>query len=172
MTGSLNHSTSADHELLVAYLDGELSPEEAQRVERRLGHDESFRRLLRSLQEAWDLLDELPQPTLDDAFTRTTVEMVAVRTSQEIQKQEARWHRRRWIQRGLQCATIGLSLLLGYWGLRHIQSRDDRELLEDLPVIQNVDLYRDIDNLEFLERLAAEGLFTGSLDEESDREDG
>jgi anti-sigma factor RsiW len=172
MTGSINHSTSADHEQLVAYLDGELSPEEAQKVERRLSQDESFRQLLRGLQEAWDMLDELPQPTLDDAFTRTTVEMVAVRVSEDVKKEQARWQRWRHVRRIAQLATISLSLLAAFWGLRYLQSRPDRELLEDLSVIQNVDFYKDVDNLEFLERLAAEGTFTGSLDEEANREDG
>ena len=114
MTGSLDHSTSSDHEQLVAYLDGELSPEEAQQVERRLSQDEAFRQLLRSLQEAWDLLDELPQPTLDEGFTQTTVEMVAVRMSEDVKAEQHQWRRRLGIRLAAQAAAVASSLLLGF----------------------------------------------------------
>jgi anti-sigma factor RsiW len=166
MTGSLNHSTSTDHEQLVAYLDGELTPHEAQQVERRLSQDDAFRQLLRGLQEAWDLLDELPQPTLDDGFTQTTVEMVAVRMFEDVEDEQSRWWRRRRIGRLVRAGTVALSLMLGFWGVRYLQHEPDRQLLQDLSVIQYVDLYAEVDNLDFLERLAAEGLFTGALDEE------
>jgi anti-sigma factor RsiW len=165
MTGSLNHSTSSDHEQLVAYLDGELTPEESQQVERRLSQDEAFRQLLRGLQEAWDLLDELPQPTLGDAFTRTTVEMVAVRMSEDVVAEQNRWRRRRWVGHGARVAAVAMSLLVGFWGLRYLQTSEDRELLRDLSVIQNVYLYEDIEDVEFLESLAAADVFPPAPEE-------
>ena len=47
------------NEELVAYLDGELSPEAVQRVEHRLASDPEFRERLNSLQRAWSMLDIL-----------------------------------------------------------------------------------------------------------------
>ena len=170
MTGSLDHSTSSDHEQLVAYLDGELTPEEAQQVERRLSQDESFRQLLRSLQEAWDLLDELPQPTLDDGFTQTTVEMVAVRMSEDVKAEQSLSRRRQGIRRVAQAAVVAASLAGGFWGVRSLQDKADRALLRDLSVIQHVDLYTEVDDLAFLESLASEGLFTETLNEETPSE--
>jgi anti-sigma factor RsiW len=166
MTGSIDHSTSPDHEQLVAYLDGELTPDEAQHVERRLGQDESFRQLLRSLQEAWDLLDELPQPTLDDSFTQTTVEMVAVRMAEDVRTEQHHWQRRRWTRRGLQVAGVALSLVLGFSAMRYVQNRSNRELLQDLPVIEHVDLYAEVDDLAFLETLVDAEVFTEIAEEE------
>ena len=49
------------YEQLVAYLDGELDAESSLQVERRLAEDAEFRRELRQLQRAWDMLDELPK---------------------------------------------------------------------------------------------------------------
>ncbi len=170
MSGSLDHSVTSDHEQLVAYLDGELPPEEAQQVERRLSQDEAFRRLLRSLQEAWDILDELPQPTLDDGFTQTTVEMVAVRMSADVQAEQQQWLRRRGIRRGLQVAGVAASLLLGFWGVRYLQNASNRELLRDLPVIERVDQYSEVDNLAFLESLMEDGIFTDPTNEDQPSE--
>jgi anti-sigma factor RsiW len=167
MTGSTEPSTTTDQEQLVAYLDGELSHEEAQQVERRLSQDEGFRQLLRSLQQTWDLLDELPQPTLDDGFTQTTVEMVAVRMNEDVAADERRQQRWRRYRRVAQLAAVAAGLLLGFWGVRYLLGRADRELLSDLPVIERVDLYDKIDDLAFLESLSKAGMFTETDNEES-----
>ena len=55
---ALAETTSLDEEL-VSYLDGELSPDAAKQVERRLAEDPSYRARLTQLQRAWDLLDSL-----------------------------------------------------------------------------------------------------------------
>ncbi len=46
---------------LVAYLDGELAPEECRRVEDRLAADDDYRQQLRELDQAWEALNVLPQ---------------------------------------------------------------------------------------------------------------
>jgi anti-sigma factor RsiW len=163
MTGPTDRSITPDHELLVAYLDGELDSDQAQQVERRLSQDEDFRQLLRGLQETWDLLDELPQPTLDEGFTRTTVEMVAVRLSDEIEQQATVHQRRRWLRSALLAAATVAGLAAGFATVRRVQERDDRELLTNLPLIERVDMYSQVDDLEFLQALASTGLFDEDL---------
>ena len=74
-------------EELVAYLDGELDGEAAHRMEHRLASEEAVRRRLQQLAQSWDLLDQLPRTTVDDAFTRSTVEMVALAAEEEIGEQ-------------------------------------------------------------------------------------
>jgi negative regulator of sigma E activity len=170
MSGSLDHSTSADHEQLVAYLDGELTPAEAQQVERRLSRDEGFRQLLKGLQEAWDMLDELPQPTVDDSFTQTTVEMVAVRMSDEVGRDQQRMRHRKWLGYAMQGTLVAASLVLGFWGVRHWQKQSDLELLRDLSVIEHVDLYNQLVDLAFLENLAATDVFPEPVNEDQPSE--
>jgi anti-sigma factor RsiW len=165
MNGSLD-STSSDQEQLVAYLDGELAPDEALQVERRLSRDETFRQLLRGLQEAWDLLDELPQPTIDEDFTQTTVEMVAVTMAEEVHRQQDRWRERKTIKRVAQAAVVAASVGLGFWCVRYLQEQSDREILRDLPVIEHVNQYAEVDDLSFLEKMLDEGIFAESVDED------
>jgi hypothetical protein len=63
-------------EQLTAYLDGELSAEEASGIENRLVDDEGLRVRLAELREAYDLLDELPETPHNQRFTRSTLEIV------------------------------------------------------------------------------------------------
>ena len=47
--------------------------------------------------------------------------------------------------------------------MRYLQNGADRELVRDLPVIERVDLYSEIDDLAFLESLMAEGILHAKL---------
>ena len=44
---------------------------------------------------------------------------------------------------------------------------DSQPLLDDLPVIQNLDAYTDIDSIEFLEELRSSGLLEEETDDDS-----
>jgi anti-sigma factor RsiW len=166
MTGRNDHSAdlSTDQDALVAYLDGELDSAGVQQVEERLARDDTYRQMLQELQRSWDLLDDLPQQAADEALTRTTVEMVALQTVDDMAQAQPRLQRRRRWQRVLVVA-IGLSgLFCSYWLVRSWLDRPNRQFLEDLPVIERVDLYQYVDNLAFLEALAEEGLFDEDVD--------
>src|SRR5215470_17672255 len=73
-------------EQLVSYLDGELPPNEARQIEDLLSRDGTARSRLNELASSWDMLDQLPRATVDELFTRTTVEMVALDAEGEIAK--------------------------------------------------------------------------------------
>lgn len=141
-------------EELVAYLDGELPPDECRRVEQRLAQDAHYRQQLRELDQAWEALNALPATQADDDFARTTIELVTVAAEGELAQHAARAAavaRRRawqWAAIGLAAATIGF---LVAWLL---VTRRDRELLADLPVIRQVDALSHIEDLEFLRRLS------------------
>jgi anti-sigma factor RsiW len=153
-----------DQQSLVAYLDGELDADNTRRVEARLAEDNDYRQLLQQLQRSWDLLDDLPQQGADEVLTRTTVEMVALKTANEVQQQQPQLTRRR-RTRQILMAGVGLTgLLLGYFGIQSWLDRPNRKFLEDLPVIERVDLYEYVDELAFLEALAEEGLFDEDVD--------
>lgn len=161
-------ATTEMDELLAAYLDNELSDSERAMVETRLAEDEAFRSRLDELDRAWDMLDSLPKADLDDEkFVRTTVEMITVAASQEIQQFEQQKKRTATIRQiGIALgivALVGMGYTLTQWRL----TRPDRVLVENLPVIENVDEFERIDNIEFLESLRKEGLFTGETSDES-----
>lgn len=151
-------------EQLVAYLDGELDANNRSRVEQRLAADAAFRTRLRMLQRTWDALDVLGRADASEAFTRTTVEFVAVKAAQDVQHEKQRQVRERlwawvaWTACGLASAAAGFVVLT------QILSRPDRQLVRDLPVIERVDEYRNADSLEFLKALDENGLFAAELE--------
>jgi len=161
---SLAETTSIDEEI-VAYLDGELDSESEARVARRLSDDPAYRLRLNQLQQAWDLLDNLRGTEADDEFTASTVAMVAVQAEQEAKSQQMRVVRQRslaWLTLG---AVVLLSMASGYVVLHRRLTRADRNLVRDLPVIEHVDEYSNIDNVSFLKALERENLFPSEVDD-------
>jgi hypothetical protein len=138
---------------LVAYLDGELPPEESRRVEDRLASDADYRRQLHELDQAWESLDALPKPAVDDNFARTTIEMVSVAAQRDVLEQSANAtssrRRRRW---GWVAAAV-VAAVAGFAAARSLLPDSNAELLADLPVIQQFDVLTEIEDVEFLRRL-------------------
>lgn len=144
---------------LVAYLDGELDVDQTRAVEDRLSSDAEYRRHLREMQQAWDLLDRLPRADVDETFAQTTLAMVAVSASGDVEQariRHVRSRRRRWWA-GSVAAIVAFTA--GYVAVSIVVSRENRQLLEDLPVIQRLDEYRYADSVEFLRLLEREGIF-------------
>jgi anti-sigma factor RsiW len=151
---------------LVAYLDGELDRDANRDVERRLSQDAAYRDRLRRLQQTWDLLDHLPQADVDESFTQSTIAMVAVRAATEHRDVASRGRRQRhlWFA-GIALGTA-LTFAFGFAATRWVAGSADRQLVRDLPVIENVDLYRYAESIEFLRMLEREGLFADGEDDD------
>jgi hypothetical protein len=152
--------TSLD-EQLVAYLDGELDPESARRIEALLASDPEVRRHLQSLERTWELLDELDAAPVGEPFTQTTLEMVAVAAHDDLDRSraEAPRRRRRWlliVLGGLLAAAAA-----GFCAVALVAPDPNRQLLQDLPVLENFDEYRQVESIEFLRKLRDEKLFVG-----------
>jgi anti-sigma factor RsiW len=146
-------------EELVAYLDGELDSEESLRVERRLADDPSYRLALQELEKAWDLLDALPRSHPGEDFTRTTVEMVVLSARQDVEEIKVKGQRRRWTALLTVALLVVAAALAGFGGVYWTAAMPNRQLVRDLPVIENMEYYRHADSLEFLRRLESESLF-------------
>src|SRR5688572_6526605 len=157
--------TSPIDEEIVAYLDGELDSEAEARVVRRLAEDATYRSRLGQLQQAWDLLDNLRGTEADDEFTASTVAMVAVQAEQESKSQQVRIVRQRSLAWLALVAVVLLSVASGYAVLYRRLTRDDRNLVRDLDVIERVDEYRSIDDVGFLKSLASDNLFAAEVDD-------
>jgi len=148
-------------EQLVAYLDGELDEAEARRVEQLLATDPTARRTLHQLERAWQLLDELDSSQTPPEFTRSTLQMVTVEA-------ERQWERGRW-WRVLRVwgVRLGFGVVLlaaaaaGFVCVALFAEDENRQLLEDLPLLENLPEYRQIDSLQLLRRLHGEGVFAG-----------
>jgi anti-sigma factor RsiW len=161
---SLAEPNSIDEEI-VAYLDGELDTEAIARVERRLAEDSAYRSRLSQLQHAWDLLDNLRRTEADDDFVNSTVAMVAVQAEQDAKTQKLRTVRRQSFAWLALVAAVLFSMASGYVVLHRRMTRGDRSLVRDLPVIEHVDEYLNIDDLDFLKQLERDNLFAAEVDD-------
>jgi hypothetical protein len=141
---------------LVAYLDGELPPDDCRRVEERLAADADYRQQLRDFDQAWEALDALPTRKTDDDFARTTMELVAVAAQADasvVTASAAKARRRRMVWFAM-AALAGV--LLGFVAAWLLLPNRNQALLRDLPVIRQVDVLRQVESVDFLRRLATE----------------
>lgn len=154
-------------EELVAYLDGEMPPDGCRRVEQRLSTDAACRRELAELDQAWSALDELPRAVVTEDFARTTIEMVAVAAEHELAERSAaesiRWRHRL----PLVAALCGIFAVGGYAAVRALLPNANAVLIEDLPVIAELDVLADIGDVEFLRGLSTIGVERFVLDEQA-----
>jgi hypothetical protein len=148
------HPEQPAAEELVAYLDGELPPDDCRRVEARLAADADYRQQLRDLDQAWEALDALPTRKANDDFARTTMELVTVAaradaTAVTATATGAKRRRMAWFTAaGIAGALLGFVLA---WLLL---PSENRALLQDLPVIRRAETLQQIDDVNFLRRLA------------------
>jgi anti-sigma factor RsiW len=153
---------------LVAFIDRELPPEEAGVIEAVLKRSPTVQYDVEMLSRTWDLLDELPRVNLTQEFT--------VRTLAAIKADEAprrllpeNWSSRlpwRALRRGAVVLAwaggLALSAVAGFAIANRVGPDTSQELLENLPVIEKLDLYSNVESIEFLRQLDKR---IGSFDE-------
>ncbi len=146
-------------EELTAYLDGELDAVSTQRVEQRLSTDAEYRAEMQALQKTWELFDELPVGEANASFTQTTMKMVVDEAVKNVHRKKRKWWI--WPARAILVLAIPLVLAgLSYSLVRQIQSQPNRQLVNNLLLIENFDRYLKVDrNLEFLVQLEQQGIF-------------
>src|SRR5690606_2215355 len=85
LAGNLSDDSPVDEldERLVAYLDGELEPEDRKALEVQLGRDADLRARLRTLQDGWELLDALPLATPSPVLLESTLRMAAIEATDQ-----------------------------------------------------------------------------------------
>jgi anti-sigma factor RsiW len=153
-----SHDTAESE--LVAYLDGELTDAQTEAVERRLSSDAEFRQRLHQLQRAWDLLDSLPRVEATEAFTQSTLEMVAVRAEADAAEGSRLTRAKRWLAISASGLGATAAVMAGFVFGRSLWPSPDEPLVRDMPVVERVDEYLLAENVEFLRMLQREGVFT------------
>lgn len=161
MTGDMDMNPAVGLNELIAYLDGEVDATTRQKIERCLAQDPQLVKRMREHQQAWDLLDELPREEDCAEFAQTTLEMVAIAAASDVEVAAVESKKRRTWLRGLGAATLIATSLAGFWMTTSMLVRPNQQLLEDLPVIEDLKAFQHADNIEFLLALENEGLFVG-----------
>ncbi len=141
-------------ERLVAYLDGELAGDERATLEQRLVDEAGLRRRLQELQGGWEMLDELPQVSLQENFTQTTLEMVASRTLEELERRSAKDRLRSLIRPLLILLVTLASMGIGALFVRVSRRAELQRQLNELPIVEHLDGYLLVDDLDWLRSLA------------------
>jgi len=144
---------------LIAFLDGELSGEQARAIEQRLSLDPRYRAEADTLRRTWELLDYLPRPEPNNAFT----EMTLSRIGAELRPRPAvspPWRMPAllsvgWVLTLLMCGWLGYAGYRWLWPARP----GERELLRDLRLIENKRYYDLVEDLSFLDELSHPDLF-------------
>jgi anti-sigma factor RsiW len=140
-------------ENLVAYLDGELDEADTLDVERTLTESAEIRQEVEALSRTWDLLDQLPRVRASSEFTERTMASIqsasAVETTSPWISPEAR--RKIWLASLL--AGLAACAALGFFFTNRGLPEETEALMRDLPVIEQVDLYEEVGNVEFLREL-------------------
>lgn len=146
-------------EQLVAYLDGELDADTSRDVEQQLASDVGVRKRLHELERAWDVLSALPEADVSPQFANTTLEMIA-QTAEKEQRGENSW---RFSPRIRRFFMVGLVLLVAFGlGFQFSANRGraaNEQLVNELPILEELDAYRRADNIEFLRMLRDADLF-------------
>ena len=153
--------SSSFTEKLVAYLDGELPEGDARDVESLLASDPAMRAEVEKLNRAWELLDLLPRPNASGEFssrTLTTLKVsgattalpneraVAPTVALNVSKPSRFGHPRiaAW-----SAGLIAVSVL-GFFVGRMTARPESDVWLDDLPLIERIDVYREIGDAQFL----------------------
>ncbi|QDU00265.1 anti-sigma factor family protein [Gimesia aquarii] len=163
-------SKEQELEKLVAYLDGEVSDQEAIEVEQSLSNDEKTRAHVDGLERTWELLDKLPITKASDEFTNKTLS--TIKTVQlEAQANESQDRSGLGLSKQSQQQIwkvavaggwmIGLacSIFLGYVVTNQWLPDESEPLLKELSFIENLDTYSEVQSLEFLKDLQQSGTF-------------
>jgi len=165
---------SAATEELVAYLDGELDPKASEAFATRLSLDPKLRAEADAFQRAWDILDVLPRPQPSANFaTRTLSQAIPVPAASGTQVvpypgqafPSASLPAQRpgpgfWLTSAV---IIFAAAVGGYLGHRALAPTPKSALpdppLEDVTLMKNLRLYRNVDDMDYLKKLDMPELF-------------
>lgn len=154
-----NPAEAALVERLTAYLDGELDADESRQIEELLASDDDVRQKVRRLESIWELLEHLPHPEVDESFTQSTVELVALRAADDLEEQRSSLVKRRWLRTALLGAALFLGGLGGVLLFERFVPQPDRQLLRNYPLLEDFDAYRHAGDADYLRQLQQEQLF-------------
>ncbi|MBD3674327.1 MAG: hypothetical protein HUJ26_12450 [Planctomycetaceae bacterium] len=153
---------------LVAYLDGELESEKTQAIDRALGESPVARHEVEMLTRTWEMLDLLPQEKAPETFTQTTMQTIRLEESSGTKLDVQRFapQVRLALMAVVWLLCVSLSSWLGFTIANQWVVNPTDQLVDDLPVIQNLELYQSLeiddgDGIDFLKELER----TGALNE-------
>lgn len=149
----------SDRSDFAAYLDGELPDNETRRIEGVLAENAVARADLEQLSRTYELLDELPRVNAPKDFAAETVKTARL-AEQSTDITQTRWYRTSVEALRLSGWTLALVIAacLGYVATSRWIPQPRDPLVDELPLIDNLDKYQEIHDYAFLERMAGSAI--------------
>ena len=164
---NITHLTPQQRADLVAYLDGELDEEVTRQIEQTLAASPIARHEVEMLTRTWEILDVLPraQPVSEE-FTLKTISNIRV-TKFLRPLSERLWfqHARRGAIVAGWATALALSAVIGFFTANRWIPVESDQLIEYYPVIENLEIYSEVNDVEFLKALQGSDLFHEVPDE-------
>ena len=139
---------------LVAYLDGELAEAESNAIATKLTQSMTARRELDYLQKTWEMLDLLHRPQASGDFTERTLTVADLASGHGDRLASAASDLARRV--GMVLALVVASAVLfglGYAATLRAWPNPSARLARDLSIAENLEEYREVGSIEFLELL-------------------
>jgi hypothetical protein len=153
--------TEDERSNLVAFLDGEIGEEDAQKLEEKVARSVSVRKEVQALEKTWNMLDWLPRlEAAPDFASQTLTRIHSQQMRAERIEERVKWAAivtgrvLGWV------ACVAAAVALGFAATRLAWPDPTRELVNDLDVVDHLESYRAIPDIEFLNNLASVGLFS------------
>jgi anti-sigma factor RsiW len=141
----------------VAYLDGELDEDATRKIEAVIAQSEVARGDMEALARTYELLDTLDRPAASDDFAART--MATIRVDEVRPDPRDTW----WYRATRQTAAFALwsavlfgAAVVGYLATSRWVRTPADQLVEQLPLIEQLDLYTEVGSIEFLQRLSTQ----------------
>jgi len=158
--GKFTRLSAEQREDLVAYLDGELDQSNLETVESVLTENQVARHDLNQFSRTYELLNLLPRVAPQTDLTRRTLDRIEVRESQVWKKPGVSVSGiRRYFLAAIWLALLTAAGIAGYQSSVKLIPDPSDLLLKDLPVIQKLDRYSTVKDLEYLRELHRSKLF-------------
>ena len=144
-------SIDPDDELLVAYLDNELSRSDRVQVENRLVDEPELRNRLSDLESGWELLAEIPDESTNRSLVESTLEMAVADFGKPLVSSKPQ-RRVSWLAKTV---VACIAACLASYGLHVWKQRSDyHRQLEDMAIAQDLDAYARGSDIELLRQLS------------------
>jgi anti-sigma factor RsiW len=139
---------------LVAYIDGELTENEARLIATKLTQSPTARLEVDSLKKTWELLEYLPRPQASEEFPERTLTSI-----RSLNSRGGAWDERARAGMALGVrlavsafvagASLGLGFVLTWWAWPDPASR----LARDLSLAEHLEEYEEVGSFQFLDEL-------------------
>ncbi len=154
-----DEQVSEEDQLLLAWLDEELSIEERTAIEKKIQESPELRQKMEELKDTWKMLGTLETDPASPLLLKSTMEIVALSAQEEIKKKEKILRRKRLVLTLSFIGIFGVAIFLGHWLVSKVVPDPLTQMKKNVPFILWLDQLDSTENFSFLLQLKDSGMF-------------